>query len=338
MIKWIKKKQSVSENNNITEALSANILEEKPSSLFARFKKGLAKTRNQLGEGALRILLGKKTIDAKIFEELEELLLQADMGRITTQKIIQELETALARKELTDGEAVFNSMKNKLEAILTTKSIPLELNNVAGKPYVILALGVNGAGKTTTIGKLANFYKQQGKKVMLAAGDTFRAAAVQQLQTWGARLEIPVIAQQTGADSASVVYDALQAATARNVDVLIVDTAGRLHTQLHLMEELKKIKRVMKKIDPDAPHESMLVLDASIGQNALNQAREFHHAIDVTGISITKLDGTAKGGIIFAIANELGLPFRFLGIGEGLDDLRPFDAQQFVQGIFHDTV
>lgn len=338
MIKWLKKKQCDSQNTNELEALSFSPLEEKTSSLFARFKKGLAKTRNQLGEGILRLLLGKKTIDAKIFEELEELLLQADMGRETSSQIIQELESELARKELTNGDAVFQRLKSKLEAIITTRSHPLVVSQKEGRPFVILVLGVNGAGKTTTIGKLANLYKQQGKRVMLAAGDTFRAAAVQQLQVWGERLQIPVIAQHSGADSASVVYDSLQAACARNVDVLIVDTAGRLHTQHQLMEELKKIKRVLKKIDPEAPQESMLVLDASIGQNALNQAREFHQAIDVTGISMTKLDGTAKGGIVFAIANELAIPFRYLGIGEGLDDLRPFNAQQFVQGIFHDTV
>lgn len=360
MIKWIKKKHNDSfkpsahaaSEQPIQEEIVANLPEipleavqnavqegEEPKGFFARFKKGLSKTRNQFGEGVLRLLLGKKAIDAKIFEELEELLLQADIGVHTTLEIIRELESELARKELADGDAVFESMKKKLQAILDVHVDPLIVPaKQEGLPFVILMLGMNGAGKTTTIGKLARLYKQQGKKVLLAAGDTFRAAAVQQLQVWGERLQIPVIAQPTGADSASVVFDALQAAIARDVDVLIVDTAGRLHTQLHLIEELKKIKRVMKKIHPLAPQESMLVLDASIGQNALNQARQFHEAIGLTGISMTKLDGTAKGGIVFAIANELGLPFRFLGVGEGLDDLRPFDAKQFVQGIFHDTV
>ncbi len=242
----------------------------------------------------------------------------------------------MSRAQLSDGTAIYEVLASQLQAILTLNAAPLTLNAPNGGPFVILMVGVNGAGKTTTIGKLAKQYQPLGKKVMLAAGDTFRAAAVEQLQAWGERNHIPVIAQHTGADSASVIYDAFSAAKARQIDVLIADTAGRLHTQNNLMEELKKIKRVIQKIDPDAPHEVMLVLDASIGQNALNQAREFHQAVGVTGITMTKLDGTAKGGILFAISNELEIPFRYLGIGEGIDDLRPFDASNFVKLIFND--
>lgn len=355
MIKWFKKNQNVpSDAKDVTDETFTPdnlVTEEEPllavksepheddnekTGIFARFKRGLSKTRQQFGEGVGRLLLGKKTIDASIFEELETLLLQADLGIDTTHDILKQLEQGMARKELTDGDAVFQSMKERLQTILVGNTSPLCIETEDHSPFVILTVGVNGAGKTTTIGKLAKQYQQQGKKVMLAAGDTFRAAAVQQLQVWGERNQVPVIAQHSGADSASVVYDALQAATARNIDVLIVDTAGRLHTQNNLMDELKKVKRVLQKINPMAPHETMLVLDASIGQNALNQAREFHQAIGLTGITMTKLDGTAKGGILFAIANELAIPFRYLGIGESIDDLRPFDAPQFVRAIFND--
>lgn len=355
MIKWFKKNQNVpSDTNDVTDDTLPvdNIVEEEALlpvetlepeqedqeklGFYARFKKGLTKTRQQFGESVGRLLLGKKAVDAAIFEELETLLLQADLGLDTTHTIIKQLEQGMARKELVDGNAVFQSMKERLQAILVGNTSPLCIETADQSPFVILTVGVNGAGKTTTIGKLAKQYQQQGKKVMLAAGDTFRAAAVQQLQVWGERNQVAVIAQQSGADSASVVFDALQAATARKMDVLIVDTAGRLHTQSNLMEELKKVKRVLQKINPMAPHETMLVLDASIGQNALNQAREFHQAIGLTGITMTKLDGTAKGGILFAIANELAIPFRYLGIGESIDDLRPFDATQFVRAIFND--
>ena len=232
--------------------------------------------------------------------------------------------------------AVYEALKIHLQNYLGQKSATINFETTDDSPFVILMVGVNGAGKTTTIGKLAKQFQQQGKKVMLAAGDTFRAAAVEQLQVWGERNDIPVIAQHTGADSASVIFDALQAAKARKIDVLIADTAGRLHTQSNLMEELKKVKRVLQKLDPEAPHETMLVLDASIGQNALVQARQFHEAVGLTGITMTKLDGTAKGGILFAIANELGIPFRYIGVGEGIEDLRPFDAAQFVGAIFND--
>ncbi|WP_371923212.1 MULTISPECIES: signal recognition particle-docking protein FtsY [Legionella] len=304
--------------------------------LFTRFKQGLSKTRHQLGDGIGRLLLGKKEIDASLLEELETILLSADIGIETTKNIVQQLSDGLARKQLADGEAVFAALKTQLQTILTGEKQPFALDMATHRPFVILMVGVNGAGKTTTIGKLAKQYQAMGKKVMLAAGDTFRAAAIEQLQAWGERNQITVIAQHTGADSASVIYDALQAAKARNVDVLLADTAGRLHTQQNLMEELKKVKRVMQKLDPTAPHETMLVLDASIGQNALNQARQFHEAVGVTGITMTKLDGTAKGGILFAIANELEIPFRYIGVGEGIDDLRPFSASQFVDAIFND--
>lgn len=304
--------------------------------LFARLKKSLSKTREQLGSGIGRLLLGKKEIDQELLDELETLLISADLGIDTTQAVLAKLTDGLARKQLADGTMVYEALKEHLEEILTPKHKPWSVATADHSPFVILMVGVNGAGKTTTIGKLAKQLQQQGKKVMLAAGDTFRAAAVEQLQVWGERNDIPVIAQHTGADSASVIFDALQAAKARKIDVLIADTAGRLHTQNNLMEELKKIKRVLHKLDPAAPHETMLVLDASIGQNALNQARQFHEAMQLTAITMTKLDGTAKGGILFAIANDLGIPFRFLGVGEGIDNLRPFDAAQFVGAIFND--
>jgi len=305
-------------------------------SLFARLKQGLSKTRHQFGDGLARLLLGKKVIDPELLEALETLLLCADFGLETTERVLKPLSEQMARSQLSDGNAIQQVLEQQLHTILSAHQTPLTLKTSDNGPFVILMVGVNGAGKTTTIGKLAKQYQQLGKKVMLAAGDTFRAAAVEQLQVWGARNQIPVIAQHTGADSASVIYDALSAAKARNIDVLIADTAGRLHTQNNLMDELKKIKRVIQKIDPNAPHEVMLVLDASIGQNALNQAREFHQAIGVTGITMTKLDGTAKGGILFAISNELEIPFRYLGIGEGIDDLRPFEASHFVKLMFND--
>jgi fused signal recognition particle receptor len=332
MIKWLKrdKNEPVAASTLPDEMDISSELESKQG-LFTRFKRGLSKTRHQLGDGLSRLLLGKKEIDADLLEDLETLLLAADLGFDTTKAVLKNLTDDLARQQLTDGEAVFVALKARLQAIASKNAKPLEFTQ---SPFVILMVGINGAGKTTTIGKLAQRFQQQGKSVMLAAGDTFRAAAVEQLQIWGARNQIPVIAQHTGADSASVVFDAFQAAKARGIDVLIADTAGRLHTQHNLMEELKKIKRVMQKIDPEAPHETMLVLDASIGQNALNQARQFHEAIDITGIVMTKLDGTAKGGILFAIANELDIPFRYLGLGEGMHDLRAFDAKQFVDAIF----
>ncbi len=351
MIKWFKRNQDAPsvEPEKIesvglpTDDLSSSVLSETTltsepvqSNLFARFKRGLSKTRHQLGDSLGQLLLGKKEIDSSLLEELETLLLSADVGIETTNSIVQQLSESLARKDLANGDEVFAALKTCLQTVLMVDAEPLTLETPEKSPFVILMVGVNGAGKTTTIGKLAKQYQQLGKKVMLAAGDTFRAAAVEQLQVWGERNNIPVIAQHTGADSASVIFDALQAAKARGIDVLIADTAGRLHTQHNLMDELKKVKRVMKKLDPAAPHETMLVLDASIGQNALNQARQFNEAVDVTGITMTKLDGTAKGGILFAIANELEIPFRYIGIGEGIDDLRPFIPAQFVKTIFDD--
>ncbi|KTD12983.1 signal recognition particle-docking protein FtsY [Legionella jamestowniensis] len=348
MIKWFKRNQEeAAPVSKASEEISLPVEEREqadsqtaiPSTkegFFARFKKGLSKTRQQFGDSVGRLLLGKKEIDTSILEDLETLLLSADLGIETSQLILKQLIDALARKQLTDGNAVFQALKQRLEEILLPCEKPLNLETPDKSPFVILTVGVNGAGKTTSIGKMAKQFQQQGKKVMLAAGDTFRAAAVEQLQVWGERNQIPVIAQHTGADSASVIYDALQAARARGIDILIADTAGRLHTQSNLMEELKKVKRVMQKLDPHAPHEVLLVLDAGIGQNALNQARQFHEAVGLTGIMMTKLDGTAKGGILFAIASELGIPFRYLGMGEGIDDLRPFNASQFVRAIFND--
>jgi len=357
MIKWFKRNQSSTDSAEPTVEPSVEVpavlteeqhdedqlthsfdsIDEPPKQgFFARIKRGLTKTRQQFGDGIGRLLLGKKEIDASLLEELEVILLSADLGVETSQSILKQLSDGLARKQLTDGNAVFQALKKRLETILSSGEKPLQLQTTDKTPFVILTVGVNGAGKTTSIGKMAKQFQQQGKKVMLAAGDTFRAAAVEQLQVWGERNQIPVIAQHTGADSASVIYDALQAARSRGIDILIADTAGRLHTQGNLMEELKKVKRVIQKLDANAPHETMLVLDASIGQNALNQARQFHQAIGLTGITMTKLDGSAKGGILFAIANELGIPFRYLGVGEGIDDLRPFDAQQFVRAIFND--
>jgi len=302
---------------------------------FARLKQGLSRTRHQLTEGLARAFLGKKTIDEDLLEELETQLLLADVGVATTTYIINHLTERVTRKDLADPAALLSALKQLLMDILKPCEQPLVIDS-AQKPFVLLMVGVNGAGKTTTIGKLAKYYQAAGKKVLLAAGDTFRAAAVEQLQVWGERNQIPVIAQHTGADSASVIYDALQAAKARGADLLIADTAGRLHTQQHLMEELKKIRRVMSKLDSQAPHEVLLIVDAASGQNALLQARQFLEAVQVSGICLTKMDGSAKGGMIFAIANELRLPLRFIGIGESVDDLRPFVAQDFVNALFAD--
>ncbi|NND68929.1 MAG: signal recognition particle-docking protein FtsY [Halioglobus sp.] len=299
---------------------------------FARLKQGLSRTSDNLVQGVGNLFLGRKEIDAELMEELESQLLLADVGVDATVDIIAHLTERVARKELANPEALQAALKEELLGLLKPCEQALD---VSGKqPFVILMVGVNGVGKTTTIGKLARHYMAQGKSVMLAAGDTFRAAAVEQLQVWGERNDVPVIAQHTGADSASVLYDALQAAQARNVDVLIADTAGRLHNKDNLMEELKKVVRVMGKLDDSAPHEVMLVLDAGTGQNALAQAQNFQQWVGVSGISLTKLDGTAKGGVIFAIAKKLGLPIRFIGVGEAVDDLRPFEANQFIDALF----
>ena len=296
-----------------------------------RLKDGLQRTRNKFSNKLSNLILGKKIIDDDLFEDLETLLLSADVGVEATQKILDELTAQVSRKALTNPEALAASLKKILVSILKPCEQPLE---ITAPLFVILMVGVNGAGKTTSIAKLAHFYQEQGKQVMLAAGDTFRAAAVEQLQVWGERNNVPVIAQKSGADSASVIYDAIQSAKAKQRDLLIADTAGRLHTQDNLMAELEKIKRVMRKLDADAPQEVMLIIDAGMGQNALNQAQQFHKTIGLTSISITKLDGTARGGIIFAIANKLQLPIRFIGIGEQIDDLKPFNAEDFVDALF----
>jgi fused signal recognition particle receptor len=301
--------------------------------LFTRLKQGLARTRANLVDALGDLLSGRRQIDEDLLEELETLLLTADVGVDATRRIIDELTQRVRRRELADPEALGVALREQLAALLHTVDAPVR-EAATGRPQVILMVGVNGVGKTTTIGKLARRFRDDGNSVMLAAGDTFRAAAVEQLQAWGRRNDVPVIAQATGADAASVIFDALEAATARGIDVLIADTAGRLHTKSNLMEELSKIVRVMRKIDPDAPHEVMLVVDAGTGQNALNQAVEFDQATGLTGITLTKLDGTAKGGIIFAIAERLGVPIRFIGIGEGVEDLRPFDADEFVKALF----
>jgi len=301
--------------------------------LFSRLKDGLSRTRQSLTGGVADLVLGSKTIDDALLEEIETMLLVADVGVDATREIIDKLTQQVARKELGDAEALMAALHDHMQTILEPVSQPLRLAVDSG-PFVILMVGINGAGKTTTIGKLAHRFQQEGKKVMLAAGDTFRAAAVEQLQTWGERNDIAVIAQQQGADSASVIFDALQSARSRGIDVLIADTAGRLHTQSNLMEELKKIKRVMGKLDEQAPHEVMLVVDAGTGQNALNQAEEFHNTVGLTGITLTKLDGTAKGGIVFAIARQLNIPLRFIGVGEGIENLREFDAKEFVDALF----
>ena len=305
----------------------------KPQGLFSRLRAGLARTRANLSNALSDLLSGRRQIDDELLDELETLLLTADVGVDATRRIIGELTSRVQRKELADPQALGDALRAQLSGILQAIDVP-EINPSPGRPRVILMVGINGAGKTTTIGKLARRYKDSGKSVMLAAGDTFRAAAVEQLQTWGERNGIPVIAQASGADAASVIYDALEAATARKLDVLIADTAGRLHTKGNLMDELRKISRVMKKIDPEAPHEVILVVDAGTGQNALNQAVEFHATVGLTGIALTKLDGTAKGGIIFAIADRVGVPIRYIGIGESIDDLRPFDPEEFVKALF----
>ncbi len=318
---------------NKTPQPTAEENNDKPLGLMARLRAGLARTRANLSDALGDLLGGSRQIDDELLEDIETLLLTADVGVDATRRIIADLTARVRRKELADPAALGGALREQLAAILLRIEAP-ESRPAPGRPLVILMVGINGAGKTTTIGKLARRYKDAGNSVMLAAGDTFRAAAVEQLQTWGERNAIPVIAQATGADSASVIYDALEAATARKIDVLIADTAGRLHTKTNLMDELAKITRVMKKIDPDAPHEVMLVVDAGNGQNALNQAVEFHSAVGLTGITLTKLDGTAKGGIIFAIADRLGVPIRFIGVGEGIEDLRPFDADEFVKALF----
>jgi len=305
----------------------------KKSGFFSRIKQGLSKTSANFSDGIASIFLGKKQIDDDLLEELETQLLLADVGMKTTLEIIDNLTERVGRKELKDPQALHGALKELLANQLNTAEATLNTDNAEG-PYIILVVGVNGVGKTTTIGKLSKQFQAQGKSVMLAAGDTFRAAAVEQLQVWGERNDIPVIAQHTGADSASVIFDAVEAAKARKTDILIADTAGRLHNKSHLMEELSKVVRVMKKLEANAPHEVLLVLDAGTGQNAISQTKMFSDAVNVSGIALTKLDGTAKGGIIFALNKEFDIPVRFIGVGEGVDDLQPFEAQSFIDAIF----
>jgi len=306
---------------------------DKKLGFFARLKQGLSKTSQNLGNGLASLFLGKK-IDDDLYEELETQLLMADVGVDTSQKLIKQLVQHADRRQLKDADSLYEKLQQEMASLLDDVEKPLDTSNGDG-PFVILMVGVNGVGKTTTIGKMAQQFKLQGKSVMLAAGDTFRAAAVEQLQVWGDRNQIPVIAQHSGADSASVIFDAYQAAKARKIDVLIADTAGRLQNKTHLMEELKKIVRVMKKIDGAAPHEVMLTLDAGTGQNAISQAKLFHEAVELTGISLTKLDGTAKGGVIFAIADQFKLPIRYIGVGESIDDLRVFNSKDFIRALFN---
>ncbi|VTU09085.1 signal recognition particle-docking protein FtsY [Actinobacillus indolicus] len=324
----------VADENPVEESVQTDEYQEKPTSeggFFSRLIKGLIKTKQSIGSGFRNFFSGKK-IDDELFEELEEQLLVADLGMPTTTKIIKNLTEHATKQQLRDAELLYQQLKVELADVLKPVAQPLVLEDK--KPYVILMVGVNGVGKTTTIGKLARKFQAEGKSVMLAAGDTFRAAAVEQLQVWGERNNIPVVAQSTGADSASVIFDAMQSAAAKGIDVLIADTAGRLQNKNNLMDELKKIVRVMKKYDETAPHEIMLTLDAGTGQNAISQAKLFNEAVGLTGITLTKLDGTAKGGVIFAIADQFNIPIRFIGVGEKIDDLRPFDAEEFIEALF----
>jgi fused signal recognition particle receptor len=294
-------------------------------------KDRLFKSKKKLGDGLSSLVIGKKKIDEDLLEELEVLLISSDIGIQTTDKVIESVRKKASRKELKDEDSLYQLIKIELESLLITDS---DFKPSYETPFVILVVGINGAGKTTTIGKLAKLFQSEGKSVMLAAGDTFRAAAVEQLQVWGERNDIPVIAQNTGSDAASVVYDAYQSAIAKKIDILIADTAGRLHTQDNLMQELEKIKRVLKKHNEDAPHETLLVIDGGSGQNAVQQAKEFHKSINLSGLAITKLDGTAKGGVLFSISDALKLPIRFIGVGEAIEDLKPFNSKDFVDALF----
>jgi len=304
---------------------------EKPG-LFERLKSGLKKTKDGLVGRIDALVLGKKEIDADTLEELEEILITSDIGVKTTVELIRTLEGRLGRNELKDGEALRAALKDEILARLTAHHIPLDIGS--RKPFVLLVIGVNGVGKTTTIGKLASRFSASGSRVLLAAADTFRAAAAEQLIAWGDRSGVDVIRHKEGADPSAVVFDACKAAVAREVDVLIVDTAGRLHTKVNLMEEMKKIRRVIDREIPGAPHETLLVLDAATGQNAVSQARLFKEAAGVTGLALTKLDGTAKGGILVAVSHEFALPVRYIGVGESIEDLRDFDPQEFTDALF----
>jgi fused signal recognition particle receptor len=318
------------QDNSLPETASSDA---KPSGFFGRLKQGLSRTRSNLAEGLSSLVMGRKAIDADLLDDIEMQLLTADVGIEATDQVISSLTAKMKRKQLNDADALMTQLRGELRAILDPCTAPLTISS-DHKPFVILVVGVNGVGKTTTIGKLAKRYLGENRRVMLAAGDTFRAAAVEQLQVWGERNNVPVIAQATGSDSASVIYDAYQSAKARGMDVLIADTAGRLHNKSNLMQELEKIVRVLRKQDETLPHEVMLVLDATTGQNALSQAKHFNDAVNLSGITLTKLDGTAKGGVVFAIAKTMQLPIRFIGVGEQAEDLRPFDADDFVAALF----
>ncbi|MBT3709946.1 MAG: signal recognition particle-docking protein FtsY [Gammaproteobacteria bacterium] len=329
------------DTNQVITVMTDNVAEEAKkgkSGFFSRIKAGLSKTQNKFSEGMGRVFLGEKIIDEDLLEEIETLLLTSDLGVQATEDVMANLAKKVARKELGHAQALYTTLKQELTTLLQGVDIGLTIptfdDPADHKPFVILMVGVNGAGKTTTVGKLAKRFQSEGKTVMLAAGDTYRAAAVEQLKVWGERNDVPVVAQATGSDSASVIFDALESARARKVDVLIADTAGRLQNKKNLMDELSKIRRVMGKLDVDAPHEVMLVLDSTTGQNALSQANEFLQVVDVSGLSITKLDGSARGGVVFNIAREFNIPIRFIGIGEKIDDLRPFNAEEYVEAIF----
>jgi len=321
MLKFLKRKSEPDANHSPQKGF------------FSRLKAGLTKTRTQFMSGISQLILGKKTIDADVLNLIETQLLTADVGVLATESLIKELTQKLDREKLKNPETLLTELKEDMKSILRAVETPLAID-ASQKPFVILVVGINGSGKTTTIGKMAYYYKSLNKNIILAAGDTFRAAAVQQLQVWGERNQIPVVAQRRGADTAAVIYDALESAQSKKADILMADTAGRLHTQTNLMEELKKVKRVLTKLDPTAPHEVLLVLDAGTGQNAINQAKQFHEALGITGLALTKLDGTAKGGILFAIAKQLKIPIRFIGVGEGVEDLYPFNADDFVNALF----
>ncbi len=322
---------------NVSEsATEENASGQASAGFFSRVKVGLGKTRANFTKGMGDLLLGRKEIDDELLEEIETQLLLADVGVDATRKIVASITEQVARQELLFADALYEKLREEMLSILEQNQLPPQSfeNFDKAKPYVLMVVGVNGVGKTTTIGKLSKRLQSQGKQVMLAAGDTFRAAAVEQLQVWGERNDVPVVAQHTGADSASVIFDAMQAARSRNMDILIADTAGRLHNKSNLMEELSKVKRVLKKLDESAPHEVMLVLDASTGQNAVNQVKQFKEAVGLDSLVLTKLDGTAKGGVVFAIAEQCKVPIKYIGVGEKVDDLRPFDAKQFVDALF----
>ena len=333
----LEEKQRKAEEEKVKKAEEAEILAKEAAKEAEEVKKKpslkerLFKSKQKLGDGLTSLIIGKKKIDDDLIEELEILLISSDIGIQTTDKVIESVRQKASRKELKNEDSLYQLIKVELESLLIAES---HLEPSPEIPFVILVVGINGAGKTTTIGKLAKLFQGEGKTVMLAAGDTFRAAAVEQLQVWGERNDIPVIAQKTGADAASVVYDAYQSAIAKKIDILIADTAGRLHTQDNLMQELEKIKRVLKKHNEDAPHETLLVIDGGSGQNAVQQANEFHKSISLSGLAITKLDGTAKGGVLFSISDSLKLPIRFIGVGEGIEDLKPFNAKDFVDALF----